>query len=136
MQFALTIVRHVDREAIARGQRRRQAEEALEVERDRTAMLEAEIEDLVTQLEGARVDEQTFAAMTPDDVETVKAILDPSVDFEVEEDETQEYDTEAEAEDDPAAEIESEIQRLEEEIADSRRNQVALERYLEALDRK
>jgi hypothetical protein len=127
----------VGREEIARGQRRRQAEEALEVERDRMAILEGQIEDFVTELVGARVDEATFAAMTPEDVETVRAILEPPADFEVGEEWLAEDETaedEPTPEEDPAAEIEAEIARLQEEIADSRRRQEALERYLEALD--
>ena len=129
----------MDRDSIARGQRRRQAEEALEVESDRTAMLEAEIEDLVAQLAGAEVDEQAFAAMQPEDVETVRSILDPAADFEVDEewvaDEGEETAEQPppEEEEDPAVEIEAEISRLEAEIADSRQRQQALERYLDAL---
>ncbi len=133
----------MDRDAIARARRRRQAEEALEVERDRMAMLEGEIEDLVTELVGARIDEETYAAMTPEDAETVRELLGAPPDFEVDEDwatddesadeETAEDDPGAVAED-PAGEIEAEIARLESEIAISRQRQQALERYLAALD--
>jgi hypothetical protein len=127
----------MDRDAIARGQRRRQAEEALEVERDRMAMLEGQIEEFVAELVGSRIDEEAFAAMPPEDVETVRALLGPGPEFEVEvegdEDETAEAEPASELDEDPAAEIEEEISRLESEIAISRQRQQALERYLEAL---
>jgi hypothetical protein len=133
----------VDREAIARGQRRRQAIEALEFERDRMAILEGQIEELVVELIGTRIDDEAFATMAPEDVATVRAILDPQAEYEVDdewpadedetaEDETAEDDPGAEPED-PAAEIEAEISRLESEIAISRERQQALERYIEAL---
>jgi hypothetical protein len=123
----------MDRDAIARGQRRRQAEEALEVERDRTAMLEGQIEEFVAELIGSRIDDEAFATMPPGDVETVRALLDPQPEYELDdewpagEDETAEHETAA---DDPAAEL----SRLESEIAISRQRQQALERYIEALD--
>jgi hypothetical protein len=130
----------VDREAIARAQRRRQADEALEVERDRMALLEGQIEELVTELIGARIDDETFATMSPEDVETVRAVLNPP-EYELDdewpaaEDETAEDDPAPEPEpEDPTAEIEAEISRLESEIAISRQRQHALERYREALD--
>lgn len=143
------MVAPMDRDAIARGQRRRQAEEALEVERDRMTMLEGQIEELVAELLGTRVDDVAFAAMQPEDVETVRSIFDPQSELELEDDESEhevngewlpdeddavadEPSPEAE-EEDPTAEIEAEISRLEAEIADSRQRQQALERYLEAL---
>ena len=127
----------MDRETIARGQRRRAAEEALEVERDRMAMLESEIEDLIAQLHGGAIDEAAFAAMQPDDVETVRELLGSPPDFEVDEgwvaEDEIEDDSEPEPEEDPAAELEEEISRLESEIAVARQRRQALERYLEAL---
>jgi hypothetical protein len=129
----------VDRDAIARAQRRRQAEDALEVERDRMAMLEAQIEEFVTELIGTRIDDEAFATMPPEDVETVRAVLDPRPEYELDDEwlepegETAEDDPAPEAED-PEAEIEAEITRLESEIAVSRQRQQALERYIEALD--
>jgi hypothetical protein len=129
----------VDRDVIARGQRRRQAEEALEFERDRMAMLEGQIEDFVTELIGTRIDDEAFATMPPEDVETVRAILDPRPEYELD-DEWPEAEGEEMVEDepvddadDPEAEVEAEIARLEAEIAVSRQRQQALERYIEAL---
>ena len=136
----------VDRDAIARGQRRRQAGEALEFERDRMAMLEGQIEEFVTELIGTRIDDEAFATMPPEDVETVRAVLNPRPEHELDDEwleaegGTAEDDPAPEAEDDPApeaedpeAEIEAEISRLESEIAVSRQRQQALERYIEAL---
>jgi len=130
----------VDRDSIARAQRRRQAEETLDAERDRMAMLAGQIEELVAELIGARIDEEAFATMTPEDAETVRELLGAPPDFEVDEEWADDEvegaeagaDDPAEAED-PAAELEAEISRLEAEIAVSRRRQQALERYLAAL---
>src|SRR5438128_1534649 len=71
----LTIVLGVDRDAIAREQRRRQAQEALEFERDRASSLEEQVEAIVAELEGPRIDEETLATMAPEDVEVVRAAL-------------------------------------------------------------
>jgi hypothetical protein len=129
----------VDRDAIARGQRRRQAEEALEFERDRMAMLEGQIEDFVTELIGTRIDDEAFATMPPEDVETVRAVLDPRPEYEVDEEwlepegEEMVEDEPVDEPDDPEAEVEEEFARLEAEFAVSRQRQQALERYIEAL---
>ena len=58
--------------AIAREERRRQVtEEALEFERDRDGELHGEIKRLVARARrGTRIDEEAFAAMPPEDVET------------------------------------------------------------------
>ena len=48
-------------------------------------MLEGEIEDLIAQLHGGAIDEEAFAAMQPEDVETVRELLGPRSDFEVDE---------------------------------------------------
>jgi hypothetical protein len=133
------MVASMDRDAIARGQRRRQAGEALDAERDRMAMLEGQIEECVAELLGSRIDEEAFATMPPEDMETVRALLDPQPEYELDDewraddDETAEDDPAPEPED-AAAEIEEEISRLESEITISRQRQQALERYLEALD--
>ena len=105
-------------------------------------MLEAQIEEFVTELIGTRIDDEAFAAMPPEDVETVRAVLDPRPEYELdeewfaEEDEDEVVQVEDEPVDephDPEAEVEAEIARLESEIAVSRQRQQALERYLEAL---
>jgi hypothetical protein len=126
---SLDYVGLVDRESIARTGRRRQALEALEFERARAAALRERLEAIVVELHGAAVDEPVFARMSPDDVELVRPALqadDPEP--------TGSPDTELE---DPAAEqtawLESEIVRLQEELASSGRREQAFERYLDAL---
>jgi hypothetical protein len=124
----------MDVEAIARTQRRRQAQEALEFERDREAALREQLEAVVADAEGPRIDEEAFARMAPEDAELVREILasgldgeDPDLDPDDEwydMDETQEPEAES---------FEDEVRRLEEEIAESRRLQQALKSYLDAL---
>jgi hypothetical protein len=121
----------VDREAIARRQRRRQAAEALEEERGREAALAERLEEVVAETIGPQVDEAAFARMEPDDVSVVREALEPPPFFDDEEDPA--YATfEADTPDENGAD--EEIARLEGEIAASRRRQLAYERYLEALD--
>ncbi len=131
----------MDRDAIAREQRRRQAQDALEFERDRASSLEEQVEAIVAELEGPRIDEEAFATMAPEDVEIARAALLLDGDREGSENEWLELEgvsfeddsdeAETEAEDD----TEDEIARLQEEIAASRRRQEALERYIQALMR-
>ena len=124
----------VDAEAIARAQRRRLAQEALEFERDREAVLREQLEAVVADVEGPRIDEEAFARMAPEDAELVRAILasglegeDPDLDPEDEW-----YDIGETDEPDPES-FEDEVRRLEEEIAESRRLQQALTSYLDAV---
>jgi hypothetical protein len=124
----------VDAEAIARAQRRRLAQEALEFERDREAVLTEQLEAVVADVEGPRIDEEAFARMAPEDAELVRAILasspegeDPDLDPEDEW-----YDI-GEADEPDAESFEDEVRRLEEEIAESRRLQHALTSYLDAV---
>jgi hypothetical protein len=127
----------VDRDAIVRAQRRRQAGDALAFERERMAALEEQIDDLIVELEGARVDGEAFARMEPEEAELASSLLRPGDAEAPDEDEWLIFGDEApeaEGESDPRAEAEDEIARLREEIAESRRRQAALERYLEALD--
>ena len=129
----------MDREAIARAQRRQQASEALDFERERAAGLQEQIDSLVVELEGSRVDEEAFGAMSPEDAELARSLLAPAEELADEADEDEwlifgDDAPDAEEEADPRAEAEEEIVRLEGEIAQSRRRQEALERYLEALD--
>jgi hypothetical protein len=121
----------VDRVAIARAERRRQATEELEFERDREAALREEIARLVLELEGPRLDEEVFAQLSPEDVGLVRGALQGEPVETAEEDgwfELGDEDPEAER-----AELEAEIVRLQGEIAASIRRQEAFERYLEAL---
>lgn len=120
----------MDRAAIARAQRRRQALEALEFERDRVNMLREQVEAIVTEMEGQRIDEAAFARMAPEDVDVVRAAFQPGG-LEGPEEEWLEIDEQSPEAD--REQHEAEIARLEEEIASSRRRQEAFERYIEAL---
>jgi hypothetical protein len=122
----------VDREAMARRQRRRQIEEALDDERGREAVLAGQLEEVVAETDGPGVDAQVFERLDPEDVAVVRELLEiPAAD---------EYDPE-EGDEPFVFEIggdengsDEEIARLQDEIAGSRRRQEALQRYLDALD--
>ena len=121
----------MDRDAIARSQRRRQVEEARADEHSRELALTERLEEVVTEREGARVDTEAFSRMTPEDVALLQEVLETPV-FLEDPDETGDDDTDL----DPAVdeEAEAEIARLQSEIAKSRRRQLAYQRYVEALD--
>jgi hypothetical protein len=128
----------MDRQAIARAQRRVLALEALEFERARAAALRERLETMIAELEGPAIDEAIFAGMTPEDVAvvrpTVQALeLEPVLS---EEEWLADEPGPAEPEPDSDAALEEqelEIARLQEEIASSLGHQRAFERYLEAL---
>jgi hypothetical protein len=124
----------MDRESIARAERRRQALEALEFERARAAALRERLEAIVVELDGPAIDAAIFAELGPEDVEIVRPALQGDVEAEAVE--ALDFDVELE---DPKAEqvawLEEEIVRLEQEIAASGRRQQAFERYLDALGR-
>jgi hypothetical protein len=122
----------VDREAIARGERRRRVEEALDEERGREEALVERLEEVVTEGEGTRIDEQAFARMEPEDVALVRELLEEPSLFDESEEETDFLGLEPDEED--GNETEEEIARLQAEIAVSQRRRLAYERYLEALD--
>jgi transcriptional/translational regulatory protein YebC/TACO1 len=121
----------VDREVIARGERRRRIEETLEEERGREQALGERLEEVVAEGEGNRIDEQAFARMDPEDVALVREALEEPSFFDDEE-HTDFLALEPDEQD--QTEVEEEIARLQGEIAASRRRQLAYERYLEALD--
>ena len=127
----------MDLREIARSVRKRQIGEALDFERDREAALRGQLEETAAELEGAGVDDETFAAMDPDDVAFVRdALLESEDVFEAEasgDDSEWLQEFMEEAPEDARQEQLEEIARLEEQIADSQRRQQALERYLEAL---
>jgi hypothetical protein len=124
----------VDRESIARAERRRQALEALEFERARAAALRERLEAIVVELDGPAIDAAVFAELSPEDVEIVRPALQGD---EAEPVESFEIDLEGE---DPQAEhaawLEEEVARLEREIAASGGRQQAFEHYLDALGRE
>jgi hypothetical protein len=140
----------VDRVAIARAERRRQVTEELESERDRAAQLLEQRDGIILELDGAGVDEEVFAKMSPEDVELIRGALqggpealregfdeewldlggEDAVDTELEEDvvDPEQWTMEQ------RQESEAEIVRLGEEIAASNRRQEALQRYLDLLE--
>ena len=123
----------MDRLAVVRAERRRQASEELEAERDRAAQLREEVARLVVELEGPPLDEEIFAQLAPEDVELVRPALQDGTG--VEETDAEWLDSEEPWRDEETerVEVEAEIVRLEEEIAASNRRQQAFERYLAAL---
>jgi hypothetical protein len=126
----------VDHEAIAREQRRRLAREALEFEIGREAALGDQLQETIAEVEGPAIDERVFTRMASDDVELVRAALgdDAADELVAEGGESDEWFVEEEDDSEIVAQDrESEINRLEAEIRDSRRRQAALQRYLEAL---
>ena len=135
-----------DRATSARARRREQARETLELERTREAELREELEELRGELDAARVDAEAFAAMSEEDVELVREAMGDSdghdddalelgedwSDDEIElggDDETGEAGV-----GDYGSALAAEIERLELELADSARTQLALQRYLDVLD--
>jgi MOSC domain len=140
----------VDRVTIARAERRRQVNEELESERDRAAQLLEQRDGIILELDGAGVDEEVFAKMSPEDVELIRGSLqggpealregfdeewldfagEDAVDTELEEDvvDPEQWTIEQ------RQESEAEIVRLGEEIAASNRRQEALQRYLDLLE--
>jgi len=125
----------LDRDAIARGRRREQALEALEFERERERELTAQVEQLVVDAEGARIDAEIFARLDPEDADLVRGALHGH--DTVGEDEPffggEEF-VGLEAGEEEDAGDEDELERLGAEIESSRRLQAAFERYVAALD--
>ena len=115
----------MDREAVARSRRRRQVDEALEEERGREEALTKQLEEVVADEDGGRIDELAFARMEADVVLvaesssrrrcSTRARTTPSR-FALEDD--------ALGEDG----VDEEIGQLQAEIADSRRRQLAYHR--------
>jgi hypothetical protein len=129
----------VDRDAHVRAARRRQALDALAFEQDREAVLVEELEDVLAEVHGARLDAELFAQMSLDEAQLVRTALrvDDDADADPEEPDP-ETDNEAEAleDEDAEAEVEAEIMRLQAEIERSRSTQAALERYLELVSQQ
>jgi hypothetical protein len=124
----------VDRDAMARNQRRRQVEEALDDERGREAALAEQLEDVVAEIEGPRIDERVFERLAAEDVTLLREALQMTSPLDEEEDEPAAAMLDVEAEGPDTGGADSEIARLQDEIADSRRRQLAYGRYLDALD--
>jgi hypothetical protein len=119
----------VDRDALVRAVRRRQALDALAFERDRAALLSEQLEETVALLDGQRIDADLYERLGSDDVQLVRAALrDGGTD-----DAGDDSDEDDENEFDPRAEAEAELARLQGELELSARTQAALERYLDVL---
>jgi hypothetical protein len=124
----------VDREQIAREVRRRQAEETLTFERDREQTLHEQIELVIAEAEGPRLDAEVFARMSPEDVEIVRAdFAPPPVTYEtasgsgfLERDDVIFLDDEVDTQDE-------ELTRLNEELEECLSRQRAFRAYLDAL---
>jgi hypothetical protein len=125
----------MDVEAMARAQRRRQANEALEFERDREAALQEQLEAVVADVEGPRIDEAAFARMAPEDADFARGILASGWDAEDADLDPldEEWLVEADTPDEESESFEDEVSRLQGQIAESRRLQQALMSYLRAL---
>jgi hypothetical protein len=124
----------VDRDAIARNVRRRQAQESLDFERERETTLTEQIELVIGEAESSRIDAAAFERMSPEDVAIVKAEFNP-LPYEEEPGSFFERDDVFNFEDvgeevDPHAE---EIARLTAEVEQCRRRQQAFSAYIEAL---
>jgi hypothetical protein len=122
----------VDREAIARRQRRRQVAEALDEEREREAALVERAEEVVVEADGPGVDAEVLARLEPEDAAVVRELLEEHSPFEDEGDDVEFLGEEGDGVDE--YEVDEELARLEGEIADSQRRQLAYQRDLEALD--
>src|SRR5215212_1334418 len=111
----------VEREAIARERRRRQATEELEFEREREAALQDQLEDVVTDHLGPGIDDRAFAAMSSEDAAVVREAIGAAVaDEEVGEELLADWVSDDEdGDEDPEAAVEAEIARLEGEIEES-----------------
>ena len=120
----------MDRDAIARAGRRREVLDALEFERDRETALRDQIDAVVLEEEGPRIDRATKALLGPVELALLDDILgEPPV-----------YDDPFDSgfisfdEADDTAADESEIERLEGEVERSQARQHALERLAALLE--
>jgi hypothetical protein len=95
----------------------------LEDERGREVTLAERLEEVVAEADGPRIDEQIFGRLDPEDVAFVRDVLQPASAFEDEDGDAGASDW-----------ADEEIARLRDEIAESRRRQLAFERYLNALE--
>jgi hypothetical protein len=124
----------VDRDVQVRAVRRRQALDALAFERDREGLLVEQLEETVAEIDGARVDTELYAQLSPEDSLLVRRALGHDTVVAAEDDEQEGFDLSVSFEDDEVPpDPEDEVARLQAELALSRRRQAALERYLELL---
>ena len=128
----------MNRDAIARERRRREAVEALEFEQQREAALREQIEETILEEERQRVDREALAQLDPAEAALVREILGTDDEEDEDLEEWDEMFADFEEEDEDAAGdagAGDEIGRLNAEIEDSRSRQRALERFVDALGR-
>jgi hypothetical protein len=123
----------VDTDAIVRARRREDALQALEFEQGRETALLDQVNEVLVELDGPRIDAAAFANMEPEDVELVRQALEPTQFTPEEEWLELEGEPPARVERLRQAELQAEQQRLRQSIAECRRRQNALERYVVAL---
>ena len=115
---------------MAREVRRRQAKETLEFEREREKTIQEQIELVIVEIEGPRIDAAAFERMSVEDAELVREELTVSSDDDgpgfFERDDVIMLD-------DVVDERAEELARLNDELDDCRRRQRAFEAYLAAL---
>ena len=104
-------------------------------------MLAEQLEDVLAEVEGARLDADLFAKMSPDDAGLVRAALGDDVDMEPEGedppgDDGLTFSLDVEAAEAGTDDVEAEIARLQEELESSSRVQAALEQFLELLSKQ
>jgi hypothetical protein len=119
----------VDRDAIARARRKREVEEELTDERGREEALREQIELIVGEAEGLRIDGALRALLDPDDVELLDDFLLTDAPHD-----TDEPDEAWDEEEDDDVGVDAEVARLLDEIARSQARQQALERAARLLD--
>jgi hypothetical protein len=123
----------VDREQIARQVRRRQAEDTLKFEQEREQTVREQIELVIAEVEGPRIDAAVFERMSPEDAEIVRADLAPPPVLDegdgsgyFERDDVIFFDDEEDVQNE-------ELARLNEELDECLRRQRAFRAYLDAL---
>lgn len=123
----------MNRQAIARARRAKQAREQLAEEREREAALQEELEERVAEADGPALDEQLFRQMDAGDANLVRSRLAGVPDDGPPAEESFWGDEEDGPGEQEGKELEEEIARLERELATCRQRQRAYERYLELL---
>ena len=124
----------MDRDTIARRQRRKQIQLVLDDERAREAVLAERLDEIVTEAEGPRLDARILERLDAEDAALVREVLDPALPHDEDEDEAEGFVLAVESDASEEDDVDDEIARLHGEIADSQRRQQAYRRYLDALD--
>ncbi len=113
----------MDRDAIARAGRRREVLDALEFERDRETALLRQIEAVVLEEEGPRIDRVARTLLSPAELDLLDDVLGRPLGYDEPFD-----DGFISFEEEDGADDADEIERLQGEVERSRQRQQALER--------